>query len=123
MIAGYRLKTRLNKIAETLDAERQALLTGDIREVIRLTERRTELIDTLLDAEGLSDEAHREALDQIQKKARRNATLLKAAQEGMRSAETILTEITTTQSKLGTYDETGKIGATTVAKPRHERRA
>ena len=123
MIAGYRLKTRLNKIAETLDAERQALLAGDVQEVMQLTARRTELIDTLHEAEGLSDETHRTMLEQIQKKAHRNAKLLKAAQEGMRSAETILTEISKTQSKLGTYDETGRIGATTVAKPRHERRA
>jgi len=123
MISAYRLKSKLMRISTILDAERISLLDGDLPKVITLVQEREAVIQEIAGVEGVDGDSHRRLLQQIRVKAQRNAVLLKAAREGIAAGEAILEEINRKQAKLGTYDAKGNVGATTVAKPRHERRA
>lgn len=97
------LQGTIDSMDDLLDAERQALLVGNLDEVARLHMRKAELIDTLnaLDAE---DTARLMALNA---KVERNQALLNTALDGIRSVARRLAAIRRVRQTLDTYDSQG----------------
>mmetsp|Transcript_24275 Transcript_24275/g.45190 ORF Transcript_24275/g.45190 Transcript_24275/m.45190 type:complete len:120 (+) Transcript_24275:188-547(+) len=97
------LQSTIDSMDDLLDAERQALLAGNLDEVARLHLRKEELIDQLnmLDAQ---DSAHLTALNA---KVERNQVLLNTALDGIRSVARRLAAIRRVRQTLDTYDSRG----------------
>lgn len=90
-----------DQLHRDLDAITQAILTGDLA---RLSELTRALEQTLTRPGAL---AGSNALTALQAKVDRNATLLRAAQRGLRSAQRRLAEIRGVSRGLSTYDADG----------------
>lgn len=87
-----------------LDAERQAVLSGNLDEMARLLERKEALIDLLgqLDAEDSA------VISNIQDKLSRNQLLLDGALQGIRRASARLAAVRKVRRSLETYGEDGQ---------------
>ncbi|MDG1182468.1 MAG: flagellar biosynthesis protein FlgN [Tateyamaria sp.] len=98
------LQSTIDSLDDLLDAERSALLSGDLDEVSRLHERKEKLIDSLnqLDAD---DHAN---LTTLNAKVLRNQTLLNTALDGIRSVARRLSAIRQVRQSLNTYDSKGR---------------
>lgn len=109
MVMGLNRKSLLVRIDAQLDAERSAILKGDLGSLGPMISSREEMVGAL---EGTIDPGDSKAIRQIeglQKKARRNATLIRAAIEGITSANKIVSEIEAAHAKLSTYSEQGQM--------------
>ncbi|WP_299401231.1 flagellar export chaperone FlgN [uncultured Roseobacter sp.] len=93
----------IDALDDVLEAEREALLTGNLDEVGRLLERKESLIDQLSQLELAS----REPLEALNSKVERNQALLDHALEGIRSVARRLAALRRVRSSLETYDEKG----------------
>jgi len=87
-----------------LDAEREAILAGDLDEMARLLERKTELIDAL----AAIDLAEAEQMSALQGKLGRNQMLLDGALQGIRRASARLAAMRQVRRTLETYGEDGR---------------
>lgn len=87
-----------------LDAERAALLAGDLEKLAEMLEDKEGLIEAINTAE------HRnlDALQQLDGKVKRNQLLLDGALEGIRSVARRMAALRRIRSSLETYDSTGK---------------
>lgn len=94
----------IDALDDVLDAEREALLAGDLDEIGRLLERKETLIDQLATLE----EADRESLEALNVKVMRNQALLDSALEGIRTVARRLAALRRVRSSLETYDEKGE---------------
>lgn len=94
----------IDALDDVLDAERSALLVGDLDEVGRLLERKETLIDQL----AALEEGDRTPLEALNTKVQRNQVLLDHALEGIRSVARRLAALRRVRSSLETYDEKGE---------------
>ncbi|MGZ2259736.1 flagellar biosynthesis protein FlgN [Roseobacter sp. A03A-229] len=94
----------IDALDDLLDAERAALLAGDLDEVARLLERKEALIERFATLE----DADRAPLADLQVKVKRNQALLDQALEGIRSVSRRLAALRRVRSSLETYDEKGE---------------
>ncbi|MEP2640204.1 flagellar export chaperone FlgN [Roseobacter sp.] len=94
----------IDALDDVLEAERTALLAGDLDEIGRLLERKETLIDQL----ATLDEADREPLEALNAKVKRNQAMLDQALEGIRSVSRRLAALRRVRSSLETYDEKGE---------------
>ncbi|MBW4706967.1 flagellar protein FlgN [Roseobacter sp. YSTF-M11] len=93
----------MEALDDVLDAERTALLNGNLDEVGRLLERKETLIDQLAELE----DGARDPLEALNTKIKRNQLLLDHALEGIRSVARRLATLRRVRSSLDTYDEHG----------------
>ena len=91
----------LNKL---LDAERQALLDGDLEELSKLLGTKTALINALNE----HPQSDLVALEKLDGKVRRNQLLLDGALEGIRSVASKLAKLREIKGTLETYGADGK---------------
>ncbi|MCV3269901.1 flagellar protein FlgN [Roseobacter sinensis] len=94
----------VDALDDLLEAERAALLAGDLDEVGRLLERKEGLIERF----ATLDDADRDALAGLQTKLKRNQALLDQALEGIRSVSRRLAALRRVRSSLETYDDKGE---------------
>ncbi|WP_299968591.1 flagellar biosynthesis protein FlgN [uncultured Roseobacter sp.] len=94
----------IDALDELLDAERAAVLNGDLDEVGRLLARKESLIADL----DTQQDADRQALEAMNQKIRRNQLLLEQAMEGIRSVTDRLATLRRVSRSLETYDENGE---------------
>lgn len=87
-----------------LDAERSALLNGELDRLAGLLEDKESLIVALNDADHLD----LEALQQLDTKVKRNQLLLDGALEGIRSVARRMAALRRIRGSLETYDSNGK---------------
>jgi len=92
----------INDLDDLLDAERAALLAGDLDRIPLLLDRKEDLIDRLnqIDEQGAS-------LTVLHSKVLRNQALLDGALQGIRQASARLAEVRRVRRSLETYDEGG----------------
>lgn len=123
MITAFRLKRTLASVLDCLDRERDLMVSGDLLSLSQVVEEREQLVESL----GIFSEAfepqHAPMIGEIKARSQRNASLMEASMTGLRDAETLMNRIREQQSRLGTYDEGGKVSGTAVTRPRHEKRA
>ncbi|WP_299779804.1 flagellar export chaperone FlgN [uncultured Roseobacter sp.] len=94
----------IDALDDVLEAERAALLIGDLDEIGRLLERKESLIDQL----AALEEADRAPLEALNAKVMRNQALLDSALEGIRTVARRLAALRRVRSSLETYDEKGE---------------
>lgn len=94
----------IDSLDDVLEAEREALLVGNLDEIGRLLERKEALIDQL----ATLDEAERAPLEALNAKVERNQALLDHALDGIRSVARRLAALRRVRSSLETYDEKGE---------------
>jgi hypothetical protein len=98
------LHSTIDSLDDLLDAERGALLLGNLDEVARLHVLKEQLIDTLnrLDARDHAD------LRSLNSKVERNQALLNTALDGIRTVARRLASIRRVRQSLDTYDSRGR---------------
>lgn len=94
----------IDALDDLLEAERAALLVGDLDEIGRLLERKETLIDELATLE----DAEAKPLEALNAKVKRNQALLDQALEGIRAVSKRLAELRRVRNSLETYDEKGE---------------
>ncbi|WP_415405022.1 flagellar biosynthesis protein FlgN [Tateyamaria sp. SN3-11] len=98
------LQNTIDSLDDLLDAERAALLKGNLEDVARLLERKEGLIDALNRIEF----KERSDFEGLQAKVERNQALLDSALDGVRSVARRLAAIRRVRQSLDTYDSFGK---------------
>jgi ligand-binding sensor domain-containing protein len=101
---GDLMQDTIDALDDLLDAERSALLQGDLEEVTRLHLRKERLIDEL-SRQHVQEETEFAVL---QAKVERNQALLDSALDGVRSVARRLASIRRVRQSLDTYDSLGK---------------
>lgn len=87
-----------------LDAERTAVLEGNLEDMARLLDRKEALIDALAEV----DASHAAPISEIQNKLARNQMLLDGALQGIRRASARLAAVRKVRRSLETYGEDGQ---------------
>ena len=96
--------TLIRKLDALLDAERQALLDGDLAALTGMVEEKERLIEALNKAE-FADEG---ALTPVNDKVQRNQALLEQALSGIRTVARRLADIRQARKSFDTYDRLGQ---------------
>ena len=94
----------MDALDDLLEAERAALLSGDL---IKLTEM-LPIKEALMNALSEENHANLPALVQLDGKVRRNQLLLDGALEGIRDVTRRMAELRRLRGSLETYDSDGK---------------
>jgi len=94
----------INKLDDILDAERQALLDGDLDQLVHHLSNKEALLDEIS-----TIEVHdAEPMSSVQEKLRRNQVLLDGALQGIRRAAARMSAMRRVRKSLETYDEDGR---------------
>ncbi|WP_300033213.1 flagellar biosynthesis protein FlgN [uncultured Roseobacter sp.] len=96
--------TVIGELDDLLEAEKKALLAGELEQVGRLLERKEALIDQL----SVLEAGEIDQLELLNVKVKRNQVLLDQALQGIRSVAQRLAELRRVRNSLDTYDESGK---------------
>ena len=105
-------------VSELLDAEREALLKGDIEGLERLAQMREQALDELSQANPSDG-----ALVRLHAKAERNRLLLLAAARGLKTVAERIKVLRQGNAGLRTYDQNGRRPATAARPVTLKRRA
>ncbi|APG48711.1 flagellar export chaperone FlgN [Phaeobacter porticola] len=110
----------IEELDTLLDAERAALVKGNLQELEPLLAKKEEIITTL----NMTSDLEREALEHVQGKVSRNQVLLDSAMEGIRAVAARMAELRQVRKGLDVYDQSGrKTRFTTRNTPSLEKRA
>lgn len=93
----------LGALNDLLDAERQALLAGDLEALSDMLTQK----ESLIEAMSAARDHDAEALRKLDGKVRRNQLLLDGALEGIRNVASRVTELRKLRHSLETYDARG----------------
>lgn len=93
----------ISELDDLLEAERDALLSGNLDQIGRLLERKEALIDELSTLERFESDT----LQSLTGKLKRNQALLDSALEGIRKVAKRLAALRRVRSTLDTYDSNG----------------
>ena len=94
----------IDELDELLDAERRALLAGNLDELSRLYDNKEKLVASL----NALDWIEAEHLAGLQKKMSHNQRLLTSAMEGIRAVADRMAELRRLRQSLSTYDRDGR---------------
>ena len=109
MAFGSKKKSLLERIDEQLDLERQEILLGNLEAIEPMIAEREVMVAELENTLSRKDVSSIGEIENLQSKARRNAKLIRAAIEGIASANKRVAEIEAAHSKLSTYSAEGTI--------------
>lgn len=99
-----RIDTLIEDLDQLLDAERRALVDGDLDELARLYDGKEALITGL----NALDRLESEQLQEVRHKMTRNQALLNSAMEGIRGVADRMAELRRLRQSLSTYDRDGR---------------
>ncbi|MBD3665496.1 flagellar biosynthesis protein FlgN [Sulfitobacter sp. TSTF-M16] len=94
----------MDALEDLLDAERSALLSGDLVALTQMLPAKEALFDVLNDDAGLETQV----LAELNGKVRRNQLLLDSALKGIRDATARMTSVRHLRSSLETYGSDGR---------------
>ena len=109
MAFGSKKKSLLERIDEQLDLERQEILLGNLEAIEPMIAEREAMVAELENNLSRKDVSSIGEIENLQCKARRNAKLIRAAIEGIASANKRVAEIEAAHSRLSTYSAEGTI--------------
>jgi flagellar biosynthesis/type III secretory pathway chaperone len=98
------VQNTIDNLDELLDAERQALLEGNLDEISVLMKRKEALIDVL----NTQEATDRAELKSLNSKVERNQELLNSALEGIRTVARRLAAMRRIRGSLDTYNAQGQ---------------
>lgn len=94
----------INRLDELLEAERTALLNGELDKIPLFLEEK----ETLIDGLNAMDAPAGGELQDLQSKVERNQALLDGALQGIRKVASRMAAFRRIRKSLETYDETGR---------------
>ena len=97
-------RSAIDELEMLLEREREALLNGDLDQLVEQLQAKELSIDTLTDAAASNDIN----LTELQSKVLRNQALLDSALEGIRSVVNRMNTLHRIRKSLDTYDESGR---------------
>ena len=97
-------QTLIDQLDALLEAERTALLAGDLDKIGTLLERK----EALIDAFNTLEPERTDGLEGLQRKVVRNQALLDGALEGIRKVAARMAEMRRVRTSLDTYDQAGR---------------
>jgi hypothetical protein len=95
---------KLSALDDLLDAERTALLKGDLEALSGMLESK----EALIDAVNAGVHTDIDTLQQLNRKVQRNQLLLDGALEGIRNVARRMAALRRIRSNMETYDSSGK---------------
>lgn len=101
----------LDALDDLLEAERDALLKGDLQGLTRLAENKEQLIQSLNE----TDQTDLEMLSVLDSKVKRNQLLLDSALEGIRTVARRMSALRRIRASLDTYDASGRKNSVEIA--------
>jgi len=104
MMTDDDMRVNLDELDDLLDAERAALMSGNLECLTRMVDRKEALIGTL----NQTDQTDLTILKTLDAKVRRNQQLLDGALEGIRSVARRMATLRRIRSSLDTYDASGR---------------
>ncbi len=114
------LQDLIDSLDDLLEAERAAVLEGDLDSIARLLDRKEMLIDEI----SVADASDSALLATINAKAARNQVLLNSALDGIRTVSRRLAALRRIRGSLDTYDASGRKSSIDVSTDRSvEKRA
>ena len=123
MMGVSRVGAKLSRVSSLLDLERDALRSGALDRLDGLVEEREQLVENLRGTIEPGDQDAIAALQEIKTKALRNAGLMAAALDGIRSASRQIAEIDAAHNQLSTYGSDGTVADVLGGERRMEKRA
>ena len=98
------IEETIEALDDLLEAEREALLGGNIESIGQLYERKSELVEKL----RVLDLKDRDEVSRLNEKISRNHALLGSALSGIRAVAQRLADVRQVRESLDTYDAHGK---------------
>ncbi len=108
------IQTTVDSLDELLEAERSALLKGEIGKISNLHDQKAELVEKL----RVLDMQDRDEVVRLNDKITRNHALLSSALDGIRTVAQRLAEVRRVRENLDTYDESGRKSSVPTNKER-----
>ena len=105
MIEALLARKRIRGIISLLAEERKTILKGPLSHLTELTQKREELLDSLVEVKAALSEVD---LESIRKEAKKNQHLLTASLAGVREANRMIEDQHHAATTMGTYTNKGK---------------
>lgn len=107
MIDTVLAQGKLRQLLATLDAERAVLLNGSLEDLAKISSKRDQLFESLINGGPVSQHILGRRLPEIRSMAKRNAALLAAAIKGMKDAHKDIENMKESLNKMDTYSREG----------------
>jgi len=90
-----------------MDSERAVLLNGPLDDLAKISEKRDQLLESLVNGGPVSQRILGARLPDVKAMAKRNGALLKAAMEGMKDARKEIENMEESLNEMDTYSADG----------------
>ena len=108
MIDTVLARGKLRQLMAAMEAEREVLLNGPLSNLAKISERRDQLLESMLAGGPVSQRILATRLPDIKAMAARNGALLKAAMEGMKDAQKTIETMEENLNQMDTYSRNGE---------------
>lgn len=107
MIDTVLARGKLRQLLSVMDAERGILLNGPLEDLAKISAKRDQLLESLVNGGPVSQRILGARLVDVKAMAKRNGALLKSAIEGMKDARKEVENMEENLNKLDTYSRDG----------------
>jgi len=107
MIDTVLARGKLRQLLSVMESERAVLLNGPLDDLAKISAKRDQLLDSLVNGGPVSQRILGARLADIKAMAKRNGALLKAAMEGMKDARKEVENMEESLNELDTYSADG----------------
>ncbi len=107
MIDTVLARGKLRQLLAAMDAERTVLLNGPLDDLTKISTKRDQLLESLVNGGPVSQRILAVKMADIKAMAKRNGALLKAAMEGMKDARKEVENMEESLNKMDTYARDG----------------
>ncbi|HIP22352.1 MAG TPA: hypothetical protein EYG79_01980 [Rhodobacteraceae bacterium] len=107
MIDTVLARGKLRQLLSVMDSERAVLLNGPLDDLAKISEKRDQLLESLVNGGPVSQRILGARLPDVKAMAKRNGALLKAAMEGMKDARKEIENMEESLNEMDTYSADG----------------
>ncbi len=107
MIDTVLARGKLRQLLSVMDSERAVLLNGPLDDLAKISAKRDQLLDSLVNGGPVSQRILGAKLADVKAMAKRNGALLKAAMEGMKDARKEIENMEESLNEMDTYTSDG----------------
>ncbi len=107
MIDTVLARGKLRQLLSVMESERAVLLNGPLDDLAKISAKRDQLLDSLVNGGPVSQRILGARLSDVKAMAKRNGALLKAAMEGMKEARKEVENMEESLNEMDTYSADG----------------
>ena len=107
MIDTVLARGKLRQLLSTMESERAVLLNGPLDDLAKISMKRDQLLESLVNGGPVSQRILGARLSDIKAMAKRNGALLKASMEGMKDARKDVENMEESLNEMDTYAPDG----------------